>query len=121
MLLAEPPRALMPVVRRDRDNIGDCKGAVVVVPYDLEAEAFDALGPQVRAVLNDSPIKILAYPIFQECKAAGLDPLDPKLDAMAAANIRAGACGVVLRDRSPEDARLGMRPLRARFKAKRRG
>jgi hypothetical protein len=111
----------MPLTRLDRDNVGDCKGQIAVIPYDVEILAFDSLGPLVRAALNDSPVKILAFPIVQELLGLGLNPCDPRIDAMAAHNLRVGARNVLLKDRSMEDAQLGMRPLRARFKAKRSG
>lgn len=110
----------MPLVRRERDNVGNCKGAIGLVAYDAESKAFDALGPQMRQALNDAPIKVLAYPLLQECLAHGLDPCEPRIDAMAAANIRLGVRNVLLKDRTQHDAELGMRPMRPRKNARRR-
>jgi hypothetical protein len=54
-------------------------------PVDEDA-AFDLLGPALRCVLREEPIRATA--ILRECRANALDPGDAKIDAMLAQCLR---------------------------------
>lgn len=95
-----------------------------------EYEAYDQLGPCTRQVLRDSPLPWLAFAIVKQIRdeedrirknlpewqrdSFHIDMKDPRLDRNIAAGIMGQSMKVMQRDRSEEDARLGMQPLRPR-------
>jgi hypothetical protein len=95
-----------------------------------EYEAYDQLGPCTRQMLRDSPLPWLAFAIVKQLRdeedrirqslpewqrdSFHIDLKDPQLDRNIARGIMTQSMQVMQRDRSEEDARLGMQPLRLR-------
>jgi len=112
------------------DNFKGFDAPVMALNGEQELEAFDKLGPCTRQAMRDSPIKWSAAAIIiqieheQERVRALLpefqrvlfkiDLKDPDLDRNIARGIMLQAMQILMRDRSREDAELGIRPLRAR-------
>ena len=100
------------------------------VSAEVEFAAFDQLGPLTRQTLRDSPLPWLAYAIVKQIRDEEarlmaqmpewqrsnfhLDLKNPQLDRNIANGILQQSAQVLLRDRSPEDTKLGMQPLRPR-------
>lgn len=110
---------------RRGDNVGNHKGPLGVVDAVFEMECFEELGPISRLAIIESPLKVLAAPIvldiykFEEEKRKTnpefyLNLQDPRLDAAVAKGIRSDSLRVVLADRTEEEAKAGMIPLRPR-------
>ena len=97
-------------------NIGGNSGTVATVPGKLEEAAFDELGPMTRLAIAESPLKILAFPIAKQLLDRGLDPCMPALDSLVADGVRLLAYQLMAADRSPEDARAGLVPLRRKHR-----
>lgn len=84
-----------------------------------ELEAFDALGPNARQAIRDAPVKWLATAIVIQIKEAEkqygpMDLQNPDLDRNIARGIMLQSMQLLMKDRSFEDAELGIKPLRRR-------
>lgn len=90
-----------------------------------EFDAFDQLGPCTREALRDSPLPWLAIAIVKQLQHEEarlrlinpdfyLDLKNPDLDRNIARGLTMQSLQVMLRDRSREDAELGIKPLRPR-------
>ena len=90
-----------------------------------EFDAFDQLGPCTRQALRDSPLPWLAVAIVSQLRDEEyrlrqsnpdfyLDLGNPDLDRNIARGLMMQSMQVMLRDRSREDAELGIKPLRPR-------
>ena len=112
------------------DNFKGFAMRVGIVHTASELEAFDTLGPSARQALRDSPIKWLATAIVLQIREAEeqyrqklpehmregfyLDLQNPDLDRNIARGLMQQSVQQLLKDRSPEDAELGIKPLRRR-------
>jgi hypothetical protein len=121
-----------------RENVGDHKVLYIRTTCDEEFDAFDQLGPMLRTALCDSPIKSSSVAIVQQIQekneqiriendrrrvygmppARLLDPKDPQLDAYLARAFLAMNAQNLMKDRSEEDAMLGIKPIRAQVSVK---
>jgi len=89
-------------------------GVIGAASVEAESEAFDALGPMLRTVLRDAPVKVLAAPIMREVQAMRIDPRDPAVDATLACNLAHNIEMLLRVDRSAQDAAAAMHPLQAK-------
>ena len=123
MLLGKIVKKEAHAARNDRTQNGTAiLGLVAKVERTSELEAQDAFGPMTRQAIYDSPIAVLAWPMLQQIiefneKRAALNlppvnPLDPMVDASIAKGVRDQAFTTILKDRSEQDARLAMKPIR---------
>jgi hypothetical protein len=119
---------------RQNTNAVSQPGLQARIPAVLELAALDDLGPKARFALTHAPLATLAYAIVDQVlkrnelieieneqrAAEGLplrpyiDPKDPRLDALFAQQIVADQVGLLARERSIEDARAGVIPMRGR-------
>jgi hypothetical protein len=101
------------VVKRG-DNTGSFKVLQATTPVEEEMAALEKLGRNSRQSLYDAPMKISALSILNDIVSAGYDPKDPDIDRFVSRGIMVESMRVIMRDRSKEDAELGVRPLRRR-------
>lgn len=98
-------------------------------PRQDEMAALDSLGPLTRAMIHQSPIRFSAAAILQQFRefeekqrarfpGLNLDPKDPRLDRMIAEQLPMQALDAIRKDRSEEDAQVGIKPLRANISVK---
>lgn len=122
------------MVLKRGSNTGNHAGITGAVPSVFDLAALEDLGPRVRAVIVNAPIKMLAYPILkqimdrntviekeneQSAKFGGvqrpyLDPMDPQLDDFLAKQLLKFNFDLLLKDRELEFATAGVIPLRPR-------
>jgi hypothetical protein len=109
------------------DNVGSSAAIIGRVDSRFEMECYEQLGPLSRQAINEAPLKILAAPIvidikkFFEEKKIDFDLHAQKLDASIAKGIRGDTLRTILKDRTEQDALLGMKPLRGAPGAARKG
>lgn len=104
------------------------------VPAVLELAALDDLGPLTRAAICNAPLGVLAYSIVSQVVGVNdkihaeniqraaldmplrpyLDPKDPRLDFNLAKGVKQHQFNLLAADRTPEDAQMGLVPLRGR-------
>lgn len=95
-------------------------GGLVSDRADKEMLAYEFLGPACRKVIDDGPIKISAVKILEQIHALRdkngneADPRDPRIDHAIAQGIVVNSAQIIMRDRTEQDARDGLKPLRAR-------
>jgi hypothetical protein len=92
-----------------------------------EMNALDQLGPLARQVIYDSPIRYSAGAVLKQLRdyeeserqklppeirhLVHLNPRDPKIDAAIAKGLVDDSIKTMLKDRSEQDAMLGVKPL----------
>lgn len=90
------------------DNQGDYKALVVAVAAQDEMNAMEQLGRKTRMALCNAPMKFAAVSILSDLQSAGYDPKDPIIDGFIARGVQVEGLKTLMRDRSPEDANLGI-------------
>lgn len=101
---------------------------------DEEMNALDALGPLTRQMIHNMPLRWSALAITRQIQdfedkqrlkfpehvrhLFKIDPKDPRFDQMVADQLVEQALDAVRKDRSEEDAQMGVTPLRARYSVK---
>ena len=81
---------------------------------EQEMEAFDMLGPLLRATMKELPGNVMAFPIIQECIQNNLNPNDPYLDAVLSQNLRTLVARGLQKDKDAMIIERAMIPLRAK-------
>lgn len=121
-----------------RGSNGVAPGRIDAVPTELELAALDDLGPQCRRIIDEGPLPTLAYSIISQVieynekveaeneKRARmglplqpyLDPREPRFDAMLATGVLEYSLKLMLEDRTPEHAEMGLSPLKPKMSAR---
>lgn len=81
---------------------------------EQEMEAFDMLGPLLRATMKELPGNVMAFPIVQECVQKDLNPNEPYLDAVLSQNLRTLVAHGLQQDKNAMIIEQAMVPLRAK-------
>lgn len=112
-------------------NDGGHKMGVVIGSLAEEMAALESLGPLTRAAIANSPIRYCAFGILRQIRSTEeqirnrfppaawhrihLDPKEPNLDLSIAEGLKQDSLMTIRRDRSEEDALLGIKPMIPRY------